>query len=525
LVVGQLHAAAPTNHLRPFPRQEAIPKQQSISGTKPEVTFARAVIYDSGGQGMQSVAAGDLNGDGMQDLVMAVGCLDSSCGNGGVSVLLGNGNGTFQPLESYSSGGLNANSVMIRDVNGDGKPDLVVANLCENTSCDNGGVSVLLGNGDGTFQLAVNYGSGGYAATSVAVGDVNGDGIPDLAVSNECLVEGNDCLNGLIDGSIGVLLGNGDGTFQSPVSYDSGGVNAYAVALADLHGASLDLLVTTVCHGFEGCVAILMGNGNGTFQTASLFSASPSGVGSIAVADLNADGKLDVAVTVTNNGVSVLLGNGDGTLQEGVGYGSGGEGESFSLAIGDLNGDGIPDLSVTNLCRTINRAGACIGGSVVGVLLGNGNGAFQTPVAYSTGGTDATSVTIADINNDGRSDLVVANKCAGHEDCNIGAAGVLLNKTLRAATITSIASSPNPSQVDQSVTFTATITASLPVPDGQVVTFYSGTTYLGTSTTKKGIAIFDTSLSKAKTYTIKAKYSGGGFLAASSGTVKQVVNP
>jgi FG-GAP-like repeat/Bacterial Ig-like domain (group 3)/FG-GAP repeat len=491
------------------------------------VSFAKPVVYSSGGWDALSLAVADLNNDGYLDIVVANKCPSfENCPNGEVSVLLGNAQGTFQSQTTYNSGGVNAAFLVVGDLRRNGIRDLVVANQCQDSACNNGAVSVLLGNGDGTFQTAVSYGSGGYVATSVAVGDVNGDGVQDLVVSNECAVAGNDCLNGLIDGSIGVLLGNGDGTFQSPVSYDSGGVNAFAVALANLGGGPLDLIVTTVCPGFRGCVAVLPGNGGGTFQKAAVFPASPNAVDSIAVADLNGDGKLDVAVTVTSNGVSVLLGNGDGTLQEGVAYDSGGEGGSFSLAIGDLNGDGIPDLSVTNLCRTINRAGACVGGSVVGVLLGNGNGAFQTPLAYSTGGTTVTSVAIGDINGDGRPDLVAANSCPRSGSCANSVMGVLLNKTLRAATTTTLTSSPNPSQVNQAVTFTATITSSRIIPDGQVVQFYDGTVEMGTGTTTKGVATFVTSFSKAKTYAIKAKYAGGGFLGASSWTVKQkVVNP
>src|SRR5208282_1700274 len=118
----------------------------------------------------------------------------------------------------YGSGGYHADSVAVADVNGDGKPDLLVANQCASSSnCNNGSVGVLLGNGDGTFQAAVTYGSGGYYAESVAVADVNGDGKPDLVVANDCCAGGNGD-----DGSVSVLLGNGDGTFQTAVTYGSG---------------------------------------------------------------------------------------------------------------------------------------------------------------------------------------------------------------------------------------------------------------------------------------------------------------
>ncbi len=125
------------------------------------------------------------------------------------------------------------------------------------------------------------------------------------------------------------------------------------------------------------------------------------------------------------------------------------------------------------------------------------------------------------MNGDGRPDLVVVDWC--FSDCSDGGVGVLLNKTPRAITTTTVTSSPNPSQVGQTVTFTATVSSTRPIPDGQIVAFSTGKTKLGTATTTNGVASLNTSFSKAKTYTIKASYAGGGFFAASSGTMKQVV--
>src|ERR1035441_2402396 len=153
----------------------------------PPVHFAKAVAYPSGGDWVYSVAVGNLNGDGHPDLVVANLCGNYNCysgapGIGQIGVLLGNGDGTFQPPVIYSSGGYDSYSVAIGDVNGDGHPDLVVANSCETSDCNNGSVSVLLGNGDGTFQSPLSYSSGGNAH-SVAIGDVNGDGKPDIVVA------------------------------------------------------------------------------------------------------------------------------------------------------------------------------------------------------------------------------------------------------------------------------------------------------------------------------------------------------
>lgn len=150
------------------------------------------MTYGPGGVTPLFVAVVDVNADGKLDLVVA-----NRCGNNGcladslVSVLLGNGDGTFQPALNYDSGGLFTSSVAVADVNGDGKPDLLVANDCADPNCD-GSVDVLLGNGDGTFQTGVSYLTGGNDAFSIAVGDVNGDGKPDLAVAtNDWLCKGD----------------------------------------------------------------------------------------------------------------------------------------------------------------------------------------------------------------------------------------------------------------------------------------------------------------------------------------------
>jgi hypothetical protein len=139
-----------------------------------------------------AVAVADVNGDGKLDLLVANFCAPgtTTCGqgisSGAVSVLLGNGDGIFQVASAFSSGGYGAESVAVADVNGDGKLDLLVTNACISSfDCGSGTVGVLLGKGDGTFQTALTFTSGAYNAVSVAVADMNGDGKPDLAVANE----------------------------------------------------------------------------------------------------------------------------------------------------------------------------------------------------------------------------------------------------------------------------------------------------------------------------------------------------
>ncbi len=506
---------------------------QPIAGQKTKMRFDAAAGYDSGGPAADSVAIADLKGDGKMDLVVANECQGSSgtC-YGEVAVLLGNGDGTFQPAVTYSTGAYVAYSVAVGDVNGDGKPDLVVANWCQslnqNGDCTgDGAVSVFLGNGDGTFQPAVSYSSGGFYATSVAIGDLNGDGKLDLVVTNTQEEDG-------YDGSVSVLLGNGDGTFQAPVSYDSGGFEAASVAIANVNGDGYeDLVVANYCQGngcypYNGEVGVLLGNGDGTLQPAVTYNSGGEYSYSVALGDLRGNGILDLVVAnkfsdneapKDYNAVDVLLGNGDGTFQTAVSYPlpSGGY---DAVAIRDVSGDGIPDLEVVEECRRLS-AHSCSGTGEVSVLLGNGDGTFQSPQKFSSGGYEGSAIAIGDVNGDGRPDLIVTNACGS--GCGTdGSVAVLLNETYYASK-TGLTSSPNPSQVNQTVTFTATMTSTPPVPNGEVVTFYNGKTELGTGATTNGVATLNTSFSKAKTYTIKAKYPGDAFRKPSSGTVKQVV--
>src|SRR5438552_9510290 len=162
----------------------------SLSWALPRAASARSY---AAGAGPYSVAAGDVNGDGTLDLVVANSLANS------ISVLLGNGDGTFQAARTFDAGlGSGPIWVVIADVNGDRKPDILLANQSRNS------VGVLLGNGDGTFQPVMNFDTGGNFAESIAVGDFNGDGKLDVAVAH------------FMTNNVTVLLGNGDGTFPNP---------------------------------------------------------------------------------------------------------------------------------------------------------------------------------------------------------------------------------------------------------------------------------------------------------------------
>jgi hypothetical protein len=270
-------------------------------------------------------AVADFTGDGHLDLVVA------NNGSNSVSVLLGNGDGTFQSALD-SPAGTSPVAVAVGDFDGDGIPDLVVADA--GTTAGTAGISVLLGNGDGTFR-ASSFIAASARPNGVAVGDITGTGTLDLVVTN------------LVSNSVSVLLGNGDGTFQAPVSYPVGEYPG-SVVLADFTGTgTLDLAVANTDSPANETLSVLLGNGDGTFLPASKFAVGPEPLG-LAVADFTGDGILDLAV-VGGGGTRVLAGNGDGTFQtpdSSYVAGISPFGPTSVAAAGDFNRDGLPDLAV-----------------------------------------------------------------------------------------------------------------------------------------------------------------------------------
>jgi Bacterial Ig-like domain (group 3)/FG-GAP-like repeat/FG-GAP repeat len=462
----------------------------------PRPLFLPGVTYSAGDSHTSGVAIGDVNGDGIPDVLTA--------GLYTVDVLLGNADDTLQPVVTYPAG-YDQKYLVVTDLRGDGKLDVVAVGSNGDSPC---GPIVLLGNGDGTFQPAVFY-SGGQECSSVAVADVNGDGKPDIVISSWLGGNGE-------DGSVTVLLGNGDGTFHEPMIYDSGGGITNTVAIADVNGdGNPDLIVANPCASFFDCsglstIAVLLGDG--TFQPAVNYGTgghgetdSNAGAGTLAVADVNADGKLDVVVANTStNNVAVLLGNGDGTFQAAVNYATGNPGPS-GIVIADTNGDGIPDLLVSNQ-----------GGSV-GILEGNGDGTFQTATAVPANGGFSDTLAASDLNGDGKLDLVVANQ-------ETGTVSVLLNDTGSAPPSTALSSSPNPSGFGQSVTLIAAVTSPLGVPTG-TVNFFDGATLLGSGNLASGSAALSVSSLVAGSHSMTAAYQGSGsFYASNSALVSQTVN-
>ena len=456
------------------------------------VVFLAPIARPDSSHAVATVVA-DLNHDGRQDVVVAH-------INGKVGVMLGNGDGTLQAETTYATGASYTGSVAVADVNRDGKPDIVASNYGGEANGD-ASVVVLIGNGDGTFQRAVAYDSGWLYDAQVAVADVNGDGKPDVVVLNG---DGNGT------GDVAVLLGNGDGTFQPPANYDSGGSGLCSLSIGDLNGdGSEDLVITA---NLSNSVSVLLGNGYGAFQPPVVYSASyPL---SSAVADLNGDGKLDVVVTNdASNAVGVLLGNGDGTLQPVVTFSSSGV-SPWQVVVADVNKDGRPDLVVGSCVSTCGTDSV----SEVAVLVGNGDGSFQPPVTFRSGTKSLVSLAIADMDGDGWPDIVTASD--GSEKVTV----LPNNAGKPVASRTKLISSGSPSLVGQPVTFTATITATYgKVPDGDLVTFYSGASTMGSSSTINGVATITTSALTGKSHAIKATYAGDGTFEPSTGTVSQVV--
>ncbi len=317
----------------------------------------------------QSIASGDLDGDGIVDLVTAN--LSES-----VSILRGRGDGTFERRDDYPFGGT-PYVAAIGDLNGDGRPDLAVVDTTLDVVC------VVDAIGSCQFGRRRDYAVGNRPA-HVKIGDWNADGRSDLVTSNEG------------DNSITVLIGNGDGTFGSRVEYPVGSDPCYADA-ADLNAdGHVDL---AIANENSNNISILLGLGDGTFTPHALLVVGEE-PRSVEIGDLNHDGALDLAVgNFIGSTVSVLFGNGDGTFQNDRQFPTGTC--PWSTALGDLNGDGHLDIVTADVCS-----------NTASVLLGNGSGNYPERAGHAAGGL-ARFVVLDDANRDGHLDLLVANEGSG----------------------------------------------------------------------------------------------------------------
>ena len=348
--------------------------------TAPDV-FRAPVTY-AAGYAPSAIVAGDFNGDGKPDLAVA-----NLHGGGNVHLLFGTGDGALVKGPELVTGGP-PTSLAAADFNGDHITDLVV------TRYGGTGLAVLL-SGESGFHVAIVQATGD--PRGVAIGDFNGDGKADLLVTN--YAPGRNENVDYRDGTVTLLLGKGDGRFEEATIVATAG-HPESIVAGDFNGdGKLDFAFTD---GVWDSVVMALGGGDGSFRTLPHVLTGFGGpavlVGTpidavlrgapltLAVADFNRDGKLDLAVG--HSGVGVLLGNGDGTFRAIEQYPAGSGG---AVAVGDWNSDGNIDIA-----------------SGERILFGRGDGTFTPAATYPTG-IGAYSVAVADFDADGHADLAVAN--------------------------------------------------------------------------------------------------------------------
>lgn len=439
------------------------------------IRFAPAITFPSGMTHTAYVAAGDFNGDGYPDLVVS-----STYNN--VSIFLGNGDGTFGSPTTYTLTFYVTGQVVVGDFNGDGNLDIAVVGGDEAGN----GLAFFAGNGDGTFQ-PVQYFPTTLARSeiSAATGDFENNGNLDIYTGG--------------NGNSELIVGNGIGGFQNG---SLAGVSGEGVAVGDFRkNGDLDVVLTQSFSVPE--VNVLLGNGDGTFQSPVAYTGMEEPVG-LATGDFDGDKNLDIAVTdYEADTIVILLGKGDGTFAD-IGQWWAGA-EPGSVASADFNTDGKLDLAVADY-----------GSNGVTILPGKGNGEFPTFQNVSTGNAPS-DVVVTDVNLDGSPDLVVVNNVDNTVSVLLNAEGTFIQLT----------SSLDPAQVGEPVTFTATVTGSVvhsPVPSGKV-TFKDGAKTLGQVVLNNGQASFTTSTLGQGSHSITATYEGNShFNKNQSGILAETID-
>ena len=433
-----------------------------------------------------TMATRDLDGDGKPDLIATSG--QPSTVDGAVLVYLNNGTGEFPDRVDYGVGEL-PQALAVADVTGDGKDDLAVANKLDKT------VSILFGKGDGSFHPANNFTTGTAAPQGIAAGDFNGDGKQDLVTSNFGL-----------PGTIGILL-SVNGSF--PAHTDLPVATAPTTVLAkDFSGdGNADIAVAYTNSSQQinaGIVSVLISKGNGTFQPRVDYPLDPGfDMVLLSSGDVNVDGKLDLVAVRSVGATALLLGNGDGTFQSPINSPSAQIYPypfSAGVELADLDGDAVLDLVL------VTNASVCFG---------NGDGTFQAPQYFSSAGTyNFNAVAAADYDGDGAVDVAYGT----------GNISILSNT---GGSHLKLISSKNPSQVGEKVTFASKVAPTFPVgiPTG-TVSFFDGSNSLGTASLVGGKAKLSVSTLSAGKHFIQAHYNGDAIFVPNDSRIKtQIVKP
>jgi hypothetical protein len=327
-----------------------------------------------------SLAVADFNGDGLNDVAVANRGANDGDTTGSVSILLGDAASVFKQGATVNAG-LNPRAIVAGDFNRDNKADLAVLVWPPNSCCLAGAVALLLGDGAGNFTPTGGFSTVGSSAGSMAVGDFNSDGNPDVAV----LAAGAQSFGAW------VLLGNGSGGFASSNFFATGGGNGGQIVVGDFNGDNKQDLATANQNAFG--LSVLLGDGAGGFAASQNTSLQPLNPGSIAPGDFNRDGKLDLVVA-GGNVVQVLAGDGTGKFTAAPSVFT--PALTFTVAAGDFNGDGKLDAAVTS------------SGSSVSVLLGDGAGGLGAPSNFGTG-VGPVSLVVGDFDRDSKQDLLTAD--------------------------------------------------------------------------------------------------------------------
>jgi hypothetical protein len=379
------------------------------------------------GTGPYGIAAGDFNGDGKPDLAVA------NQYSGNVSILLGSGGGGFSAAsDSPITLGGGPSAIASADLNDDGRPDLVTTNYGGNN------VDVLLGDGNGIFYTPIPPAFSPVTVTSTAAfatvaADFNGDGLLDFAVTNYTS-----------SGTVSIFLAQASGGYvaASGSPYSVGG-NPSGIVAGDFNNDGHPDLA--VANSTSATVSILTNSSSspGSFTLTSSPSAGTNPT-SITSADFNGDGYPDLAVTnnISSPTVTILSNNKSGGFKAASGSSvSVGGTDPFGIVAGDFNGDGHPDLAVTG------GSGNTVG--TVSILTNNGSGGFTVTSSPSIGGYNPYAVTAADFNGDGSLDLAVAEECTTPNSCNPGAVAILSNN---GSGVFALTASPAVGSVPQAIT-------------------------------------------------------------------------